>query len=65
MPVRLYATGKIRFAMAPHAAADEACGLTRFDNVRQVVCEAVQRRACTVAELAAELEAGPRPGSAA
>jgi hypothetical protein len=24
----------------------------------------VQRRACTVAELAAELEAGPRPGSA-
>jgi hypothetical protein len=64
MPVRLYVIGKIRFARAPRAVADAARGLTRFDDVRQVVCEAVQRRACTVAELTAELEAGPRPGSA-
>ncbi len=38
--------------------------LTRFDDVRQVVCEAVQRRACSVAELTEELEAGPVKGSA-
>ena len=45
MPVRLYVTGGIRFAKAPRAVADAARGLTRFDDVRHVVCEAVQRRA--------------------
>jgi hypothetical protein len=64
MPGRLYVTGKIRFAKAPRAVADAARSLTRFDDVRHVVCEAVQRRACTVAELTAELKAGP-PGSSA
>jgi hypothetical protein len=64
MPERLYVTGKIRFAKAPRAVADAARSLTRFDDVRHVVCEAVQRRACTVAELTKELEAGPMPGSA-
>jgi hypothetical protein len=64
MPERLYVTGKIRFAKAPRAVADAARSLTRFDDVRQVVCEAVQRRACTVAELTEELEKGPMPGSA-
>jgi hypothetical protein len=64
MPERLYVTGKIRFAKAPRAVADAARSLTRFDDVRHVVCEAVQRRACTVAELIEELEAGPVPGSA-
>jgi hypothetical protein len=64
MPERLYATGKIRFAKPPRAVADAARSLTRFDDVRRVVCEAVQRRACTVAELTDELEAGPVPGSA-
>jgi hypothetical protein len=64
MPERLYVTGKIRFAKVPRAVADAARSLTRFDDVRRVVCEAVQRRACTVAELTKELEAGPMPGSA-
>jgi hypothetical protein len=59
MPVRLYVTGGIRFAKAPRAVADAARILTRFDDVRHVVCEAVQRRACTVAELIEELEVGP------
>lgn len=63
MPERLYVTGKIRFAKPPRAVADAALSLTRFDDVRHVVCEAVQRRACTVAELTAELEAGPIRGS--
>jgi hypothetical protein len=64
MPERLYVTGKIRFAKPPRAVADAARSLTRFDDVRHVVCDAVQRRACTVAELTAELQAGPVAGAA-
>ena len=64
MPVRLYVMGGIRFAKVPRAVADAARSLTRFDDVRQVVCGAVQRRACSVAELTEELEAGPVRGSA-
>src|SRR6266496_1734272 len=64
MPERLHVTGKIRFAKPPRAVADAARSLARFDDVRHVVCEAVQRRACTVAELTEELQAGPVPGSA-
>ena len=63
MPPRWYVTGKIRFAEAPRAVADAARSMTRFDDVRAVVCEAVQRRACFVDDLAAELEAGPSAGS--
>jgi len=64
MPERLVATGPIRFAKVPRAVTDAARSMTRFDDVRAVVCEAVQRRACTVPELAAELESGPSAGSA-
>jgi hypothetical protein len=64
LPSRMFVTGKIRFAEAPRAVADAARSLIRFDDVRAVVSEAVQRRACTVDELAGELEAGPSAGSA-
>lgn len=64
MPERLYVTGKIRFAKPARAVADAARSLTRFDDVRHVVCEAVQRKACTVAELTDELRAGPTAGAA-
>lgn len=64
MPDRVFVTGEIRFAKPPRAVADAARFLTRFDDVRAVVCEAVQRRSCTVSELAAELEGGPMAGSA-
>jgi hypothetical protein len=64
MPERMFRTGRIRFTKAPRAVADAARSMNRFDDVRAVVCEAVQRRACTVAELAAELESGPAKGSA-
>jgi hypothetical protein len=63
MPERIYVTGPIRFAKPARAVADTARSLARFDDVRQVVCEAVQRRACTVAELVEELSAGPARGS--
>jgi hypothetical protein len=63
MPDRVFVTGPIRFAKPARAVADAARSLTRFDDVRQVVCDAVQRRACTVAELAEELQAGPAKGA--
>lgn len=63
MPARRYRTGLIRFTKAPRAVADTARALTRFDDVRHVVCEAVQRRVCTVAELDEELQAGPAAGA--
>ena len=44
MPERMYVTGPIRFAKPARAVADAARSLTRFDDVRQVVCDAVQRR---------------------
>jgi hypothetical protein len=59
MPEHGYVTGKIWFAKAPRAVADAARSLTRFDDVRHVVCAAVQQRVCTVAELTEELRAGP------
>jgi len=64
LPPRWFVTGKIRFAEPARAVADAVRAMTRFDDVRAVVCEAVQRRACTVTELAAELVAGPSAGSA-
>jgi hypothetical protein len=64
MPERMFVTGKVRFAEAPRAVADAARFLTRFDDVRAVVCDAVQRKTCSVADLAAELQAGPSAGSA-
>jgi len=64
LPPRMFVTGKICFAEAPRAVADAARSMTRFDDVRALVCEAVQRGACTTTELAAELEAGPSAGSA-
>ena len=63
MPARRYRIGMIRFTKAPRAVADTARSLTRFDDVRHVVCEAVQRRICTVAELNDEFKAGPAVGA--
>ena len=63
MPDRRYRIGMIRFTKAPRAVADAARSLARFDDVRHVVCDAVQRRVCTVAELTEELRAGPAAGA--
>jgi very-short-patch-repair endonuclease len=63
MPKRIATVGKIRFAWPARAVADAARGMTRFDDVRAVVCEAVQRRVCGVAELTDELNEGPSAGS--
>jgi hypothetical protein len=63
IPTRGYVTGQIRFTAPPRAVADAARTLTRFDDVRHVVCAVVQQRACTVAELTEELQAGPPAGA--
>jgi hypothetical protein len=62
-PERGYVAGKIWFDKPPRAVADAARSLVRFDDVRPIVCAAVQQRACTVAELTEELEAGPAVGA--
>jgi hypothetical protein len=53
-----YQTGEIRFARVSRAVADAAHGFTSLDDVRTVVAEAVQKRACTIADLGAELAEG-------
>jgi hypothetical protein len=63
MPERIFVTGPIRFTKPARAVADAARSLARFDDVRGIVCDAVQRRACTVGELAEELQAGPAKGA--
>ncbi len=64
LPERFTTTSQLRLAGPTRAVADAARSFTRFDDVRAVVCEAVQRRACTVQDLIDELEAGPVIGSA-
>jgi len=64
MPDRFHSFGPIRYALAARAVADTARGLTLLRDVQAVVADAVQRRRCDVNELAAELNAGPRAGSA-
>jgi hypothetical protein len=53
-----YTTGPIRFARVARAVADAARGFAALDDVRTVVAEAVQRCACTIAEIGLELEGG-------
>jgi hypothetical protein len=58
-----YTAGPIRFARVGRAVADAAHAFTSLDDVRAVVAEAVQRRACTIAEIGMELEQGSTLGS--
>jgi hypothetical protein len=64
MPRQHYRSGTVRFATQARAVADAAHFLTRFDDVRSVVSGALQRNACTLGELSAELAAGGLPRSA-
>jgi hypothetical protein len=53
-----YRRGPIRFARAARAVADAARQFTTLDDVRAVVAEAVQKQACSIAEIGLELEEG-------
>jgi hypothetical protein len=63
MPEEPYETDRVKFASPARAAADAARFFTKLDDVRDVISKVVQRRACDVAELIAELHAGPSAGS--
>jgi hypothetical protein len=63
MPKTWYASGPVRFAEVPRAVADAARQLNSLGDVRSVIYEAVQRRACTVGQLVTELDEGPSRGS--
>jgi hypothetical protein len=64
MPSQIYTTGEIRFAGAARAVADAARSLTTLRDVRAVVADAVQKGRCTITALNAELNEGPKNGSA-
>lgn len=53
-----YTMGAIRFARVGRAVADASRSLTSLDDVRAVVAEVVQKRACTIAEISIELTKG-------
>jgi hypothetical protein len=63
MPKTWWASGPVRFAEVPRAVTDAARQLDSLGDVRAVVYEAVQRRACTVGQLIAELNEGASRGS--
>lgn len=62
-PPRVRQHRGLPLAPVARAVADHVVGLHRLDRVQAVVADAVQRKWCTVADLAIELEAGPRRGS--
>lgn len=57
-------SGAIQFALPARAVADAVREIGDMREVRAVVANAVQSRACTTAQLEEELEAGPVRGSA-
>jgi hypothetical protein len=63
MPADIYSTDLIKFAGPARAAADAARHCTKLDDVRDVVSKVVQKRACGLPDLIAELRAGPSAGS--
>jgi hypothetical protein len=63
LPERALLPGPARVPPA-RAVADLALERARLDEVRALVAETVRRGLCRVDELTAELEAGPRRGSA-
>lgn len=64
MPKRIWQVGPIRYVPPSRAVADTVRKMNSLRDVRAIVADAVQRRACQVLDLAAELGEGPRPGSA-
>ena len=55
---RAYRKGTIRYAAPARAVADAARLLPSLDDVRAVVAEAIQKQACSLAQLGLELEEG-------
>jgi hypothetical protein len=63
MPKRIWRFGPLYYALPARAVADTVRDLTSLRDVRAIVADAVQRRACTVPDLSTELSNGPSVGS--
>lgn len=63
LPTRAWQIGPLRYAFPARAVADAARDLSSLREVRAMVADAVQRRTCTVQNLAEELNKGPSIGS--
>ena len=63
LPTRVWKLGPLRYVLPARAVADAARDLTSLRDVRAMVADAVQRSACTVPDLSAELDHGPSVGS--
>jgi hypothetical protein len=64
MPDRILQFGPLRYALPARSVLDTSRAMTSLRDVRAVVAASVQRGACTVLDLAAELSSGPSVGSA-
>ena len=65
MPEHPWVSDGIRWAAVPRAVADLARGGVASREVKALVAAVVQRRTCTVGQLAAELSSGPARASGA
>lgn len=65
MPDRVLVIEEVGYVEAARAVADATRGHLDLKTVTGIVAAAVQKRSCTVAQVAAELKAGPQQGSAA
>jgi hypothetical protein len=63
-PPQVCCRGPVSYVLPARAVADAAVWLPSRDDVRALVAGAVQRRLCTVQQLAVELRDGPVRGSA-
>jgi hypothetical protein len=64
MPGRVWEMGPVRYVPPTRAVADAVRTMSSLRDVRAIVADAVQRRACRVRDLAEELAGGPNVGSA-
>ena len=63
MPQRPVVHGGLHWVPAARAVADAARGDLELTEVRAIVADAVQNKACTISELAEELRTGPKQRS--
>lgn len=63
LPETIFCDSPVMFAPVARAVADAVPEITKLSDARALVASAVQRRKCTVPELAAELRHGPVPGA--
>jgi hypothetical protein len=64
MPPRIWKQLGVEYALPPRAVGDTVRWMTDLRDVRGVVSDAVQRGKCKLWQLVAELNEGPRNGSA-